>query len=122
MAQKHSLQKANYWASAIRDQEASGLSLKAWCEQYHILPKRIHVWKKILQEDAELAASVDQNLAFVPEIPKEKKIVEVPVSISSRKENKAPAVTLMYHDAIVTVPDGFCTETLQNLMQVLKEL
>ena len=52
------------WAARFTDQKASGLTIRAWCEQNQISFHKYNYWKHILKEEV-----IDQTLPDIVPLP-----------------------------------------------------
>lgn len=65
----HNLQ-LSAWANRIREQQVSGLNIKAWCYQNHFTKDQYYYWKRLLKEaclEARLPEIVQVPLPIVEE-------------------------------------------------------
>ena len=65
----HNLQ-LSAWANRIREQQVSGLNIKAWCYQNHFTKDQYYYWKRLLKEaclEARLPGIVQVPLPIVEE-------------------------------------------------------
>ena len=65
----HNLQ-LSAWANRIREQQVSGLNIKAWCYQNHFTRDQYYYWKRLLKEaclEARLPEIVQVPLPIVEE-------------------------------------------------------
>lgn len=77
MSTKQKIRKANLskWAELIQDQQASGLTIKSWCDQNNVSFHAYNYWKHILKEEY-----VNSILPEIVPIPK-------PDAIPVREDN-----------------------------------
>jgi len=50
MAQRRSLEREGHWQSVIRKQQASGMSVSAFCRQHEVPESSFYSWKRKLQQ------------------------------------------------------------------------
>lgn len=54
--------KASYWQNHVEQWQSSGLSQKAYCEQYHLKPCNLSYWKNKFEDQGEAKA----ESGFIP--------------------------------------------------------
>jgi hypothetical protein len=100
--------KERFWRRRVRQWRASGLSVRAFCEQRNLQEASFYGWRRILAErDAEA-----------------KPFVQVRVLADDKAADGGQASGLelrLARDRVVRIGQGFDAETLQRLLALLEE-
>ncbi|CDE94203.1 IS66 family insertion sequence element accessory protein TnpA [Acidaminococcus sp. CAG:542] len=106
-------QKAlEYWSQILKEQQESGLCIKAFCRSRQMSHHAMYYWLKELRKEA-LSANA-----------------QVPVcttqfaAVSLAKEEHPPCGNMVVHvgSASLEIPEGTAPQDLQRTLQVLKEV
>ena len=104
------------WTQLIQDQQASGLSIKAWCQQTQIKETSYYYWLKRVRKQA-----------LSPEMFKSQKDQDEPVTftrlaINLEKTNRNATVVINFPSITVEIMDGAAPETIEAVLQAMKVL
>jgi transposase-like protein len=100
--------KERFWRRMVREWRASGLSVRAFCEQHEVRQASFYAWRRILAErDAEPKPFVQVGVL------REEKAVD---------DGQASGLELrLPRDRVVGIDRGFDEQTLQRLLALLEE-
>lgn len=104
------------WAQLIQNQQASGMSIKAWCQQTQIKETSYYYWLKRIRKQMcrpeKMSAQLEEDdlVAFAR------------LSISLGKTNRSPAVVINLPSATIEVMDGAAPETIEAVLLAMKVL
>jgi transposase-like protein len=123
MGVRGGLERADYWREVIREQEASGLSIAAFCRQRGVGQASFYNWRAKLRQQDDPANR--QAAKFVP--------IELSAMPSGQPAMDHPATTpataacddfevLLGNGRSVRVPASFDPQTLRELLDVLEKL
>jgi hypothetical protein len=96
--------KEQEWRRWIGEWQASGLSVRAFCERRRLAAHRFYYWRRVLEQH------VAEKAAFVP--------VQI---VADAFPPPTSALELVLHGRIVRVGPGFDAATLRQLLTVLEE-
>lgn len=106
------------WARKIRDQQASGLSVHAWCAAHGCGEGRYYYWLKIVRAEViKQAAESAQGAALVRVEPERLLSPSTEQAIDGATEQ--PGITMTYGKASVVFPTW---TPLSAIAEVLKAL
>lgn len=119
MATRRNLERWQSWREVIRRQEASGLSVAAFCREEQVPPASFFAWRKKL-------ADADQNANAAPgrdaDASHEVRAQFVPIDLSACTPSPA-SFEIVHPDGYrVVVPTPFDGESLREILLVLKEM
>lgn len=104
------------WTQLIQDQQASGMSIKAWCQQTQIKETSYFYWlKRIRQQSCGQEITSTQ---LKPDGPVT--FTKLPMSLG--KTNRNPAVVINLPSASIEVMDGASFETIEAVLLAMKVL
>ena len=111
------------WKNFIRDREASGLSVAAWCKQNGFAQSTYFKWLHRIRLEACQSLPEIQAVAPVPFVKVESNEV-LQVSAPQPLPVVQPAATIQIHllNAEITIPDGTSPRTIRAALLALKEL
>ena len=111
------------WKNFIRDREASGLSVAAWCKQNGFAQSTYFKWLHRIRLEACQSLPEIQAVAPVPFVKVESN-EELQVSAPQPLPVVQPAATIQIHlrNAEITIPDGTSPRTIRAALLALKEL
>jgi len=104
---KHDLQ-LKQWSQIIQDRQASGKSIKRYCEEHHIRENTYYYWQKVLRERAVNGV-------------KEEKPTFVALDLTGQyDEHNASQITLQIKDINICVTNDFSPETLAKIIRTVR--
>ena len=108
---RHRAQKRRFWLDIICGHVASGLSVKAWCQQNRISKSAFYRWKMQLQGQSHCDNS------------KQPQFVEALVQNNTITELVGSNANLLIHlgQARIEVPAGFDAETIRVVLETLQD-
>ncbi|HBX75250.1 MAG TPA: hypothetical protein DEG55_03810 [Acidaminococcaceae bacterium] len=111
------------WKNFIRDREASGLSVAAWCKQNGFAQSTYFKWLHRIRLEACQSLPEIQAVAPVPFVKVESNEV-LQVSAPQPLPVVQPAATIQINllNAEITIPDGTSPRTIRAALLALKEL
>lgn len=118
MAMRRNLERWQSWREVIRRQEASGLSVAAFCREEQVPPASFFAWRKKLAEvdqNANAASGRDADASH------EVQVQFVPIDLSAC--TRPASFEIVHPDGYrVVVPVRFDGESLREILLVLKEI
>lgn len=99
------------WKERFEEYKKSGLSIKAWCAKNGLKTTTFHYWKKRFKEPGEIVPVSKAQFAEV--------VLE---SSNANDEVRSKKIYLSYGSYTIDVADGFNTNTLTELLKVLKNI
>ena len=111
------------WKNFIRDREASGLSVAAWCKQNGFAQSTYFKWLHRIRLEACQSLPEIQAVVPVPFVKVESNEV-LQVSAPQPLPVVQPAATIQINllNAEITIPDGTSPRTIRAALLALKEL
>ena len=111
------------WKNFIRDREASGLSVAAWCKQNGFAQSTYFKWLHRIRLEACQSLPEIQAVAPVPFVKVETNKVPQ-ISAPQQLSGTLPEAIIQIHlrNADVTIPDGTAPRTIRATLLALKEL
>ena len=105
---RHRAQKRRFWLDIICGHAASGLSIKAWCQQNRISTSAFYRWKMQLQGQIDT--------------PEQPRFVEALVQNNTITELVGSNANLLIHLGLarIEVPAGFDSETIRVVLETLQ--
>ncbi|OXS24576.1 MAG: hypothetical protein BI182_16955 [Acetobacterium sp. MES1] len=104
------------WKQLIQDQQASGMSIKAWCQQTQIKETSYYYWLKRIRKQA-----CNQEITSTQLEPDEPvTFAKLPIKLG--KTNRIPAVVINLPSATIEVMDGAAPETIEAVLLAMKVL
>ena len=116
------------WAEILRDRQASGMSITAWCETNGVDRQRYFYWQKKLRGLACEALekrrggavdAVEGTTEFAEYRPME---IEAVSMTEVRREASSPAVVIHLACGKMEIYSGADRETIRSAVQALREL
>ena len=104
------------WIQLIQDQQVSGMSVKAWCQQTQIKETSYYYWLKRIRQQACSREMITAQSE--PDGP----ITFAKLPINLEKTNRSAAVVINFPSASVEVMDGAAPETIEAVLQAMKVL
>lgn len=104
------------WTQLIEDQQASGMSIKAWCQQTEIKETSYYYWLKRIRkqmcrpEKMSAQLEADELVTFA----------RLPISLE--KTNRNAKVIINFPSATVEIMDGAAPETIEAVLLAMKVL
>ncbi|KAF5077757.1 hypothetical protein DSECCO2_147940 [anaerobic digester metagenome] len=96
------------WTQLIQNQQASGMSIKAWCQQTQIKETSYYYWlERIRKQKCNREMVVTQ---LEPDDP----VTFAKLPINLEKINQSPAVVISLPSATIEVMDGAAPETIKR--------
>ena len=128
MAQPRSLEREEYWQSVIRKQQASGMSVSAFCRQHEVPESSFYGWKrKLKQRRLEDDSAGEDNVAS-PSITRsgaarKKTVVKfVPLELPAPPAVKPTRCEVVLPDGCRIIVSSQCDpHWLREIIQVAKE-
>lgn len=106
------------WVENIRDQQGSGLTIKAWCAAHGCREARYYYWLRIVWSRAiEQAEQAVQGAALIRVEPE-----RLPSSVGfvpMEGENAQTGITMRYGKATVEFPAGTPCTVISELLKAL---
>ena len=123
MGVRGGLDRADYWREVIREQEASGLSIAAFCRQRGIGPASFYSWRTKLRQqedpaDRPRAKFVPIELSTMPPSP----AARIPSAANPAAEACSDFEVTLGNGRRLRVPASFDPQTLRELLDVLEKL
>jgi hypothetical protein len=142
MAVRRQLERWQFWREVIRRQEASGLSVAAFCREEQVAPASFFAWRKKLAEADQQVEQAEsgRNANPAPESNASNAAPErgtsatpgrsanaahaqfVPIELSPWPQNTARFEIVHPDGYRVVVPARFDAESLREILRVLKEV
>ena len=106
-------QKAlEYWSQILKEQQESGLCIKAFCRSRQMSHHAMYYWIKELREEA---------LLVNPQAPA-RTTQFAPVSLAQEQQHSCGKMVVHVGSASLEIPEGTAAPDLQRTLQVLKEV
>ena len=106
-------QKAlEYWSQILKEQQESGLCIKAFCRSRQMSHHAMYYWIKELREEALLVNP--QAPACTTQF--------APVSLAQEQQHSCGKMVVHVGSASLEIPEGTAAPDLQRTLQVLKEV
>jgi hypothetical protein len=116
----HRQRSREQWRELVEGWPGSGLTQADYCERHSIAVASLHRWREILRrapEDSRPAPNAGRAHDAVRLLP-----VELPVEFRARARDTAPALRLVFADALrLEIAPGFDEATLRRLIGLLRE-
>ena len=128
MATRRNLERWQSWREVIRRQEASGLSVAAFCREQQVAPASFFAWRKKLAEadQQDGSAAPAQDASGSPErdavASHAARAQFVPIELSAGTPSPANFEIVDPDGYRVVVPARFDGESLREILLVLKEV
>ena len=103
--------RLQYWAGILRERQASGLSIRKWCQEQGIVEKTYHYWQHKLRN------TVCQELASAGQAPRGWAICE-----TSKSESTWNSISIKIGKSHVTADSNTDPELLSKVCRVLMSL
>lgn len=103
------------WTKLIAECQASGMGIKSWCQQNNIKESSYFYWLKQIRKDA-----CQQQLPVPSKDSKPIEFAKLP--IDTRPTQSLSTVTIHLPIATVEVREGASQETLETVLQALKNI
>lgn len=104
------------WTQLVQDQQSSGMSVKAWCQQSQIKETSYYYWLKRIRQQACSQEMVATQLE--PDGP----VTFAKLPINLGKSNRSPAVVINLPSASIEVMAGAAPETIEAVLLAMKVL
>lgn len=106
--------KEAFWRLAIREQQDSGLSVRAFCAREGLTQSNFYAWRRQLaRRDAEGGSEQAGSPKFVEVMPP-----EVP-PVATSDEVPSPLELMLPCGVVVRVPDRFDAKILRRVVEAL---
>jgi transposase-like protein len=105
MAGHRSSEREEYWREVIRDQEASGLSISAFCREHEVSPASFFSWRR------KLAAAGREEVA--------EKFLPIELAPPTPSAGQAGFEVALPNGLRVFVPPRFDADALRDLLDAL---
>ncbi len=102
---KNNVELCVVWEERLKEQQASGKTICAWCKEHSIKEGRFYYWRRKLQA-AEM--SNNQLVQWLP--------------LETTKTTAGTAITVHLEQATIEVPKNFDRQQLQEIIQVLRTI
>ena len=103
------------WIERIRDQQESGLSIRARCAAHDIKENRYYYWLRIIRSAAiEQAMQGSELIRVEPE-----RLPEALPDIPTSATNEQRIITIRYGKAVVELPVGTPVTAIHELLKAL---
>ncbi|ADB47424.1 hypothetical protein Acfer_1055 [Acidaminococcus fermentans DSM 20731] len=108
-------QALEYWIHMVKEQQESGLSVKAFCRSRQISHHAMYYWIKEMREEV-LLANANPNASACPTTQF--------AAVSQAREEHHPCGNMVVHvgPASLEIPAGISASELQRMLQVLKDV
>jgi hypothetical protein len=110
---RRSQRREEHWRRIVTGQPASGLSIRAWCEQQGVTEASFYAWRRTLA-----GCGVNRE-ACVQEPPAQ--LVALDVAGSAHPSVGAAPLQLVLADLRIEISSGFDDDTLRRVLSVLRE-
>jgi transposase-like protein len=121
MTRQPNLEKQQFWLDHIQRREASGLSVRVYCQTHHINETNFHSWRRTLAERGLLPPAKATPAPIQPTDPTPSTPVFVPITLANTNFI-APAIEFVCPDGLcVRVAAGSDAATLRQLLTLLRE-
>lgn len=110
-------QALEYWSQIVKEQQESGLSVKAFCRSRQMSHHAMYYWIKEMREEVLLArANANPNASACPTTQF--------AAVSLAREEHHPCGNMVVHvgPASLEIPEGTSVPELQRMLQLLKEV
>lgn len=104
------------WTQLVQDQQSSGMSIKAWCQQTQIKETSYYYWLKRIRK--KVCSPEMMTTQLEPNEP----VTFAKLPINLEKTNRSPAVVINFPSATVEIMDGAAPETIQAVLLAMKVL
>ena len=104
------------WTQLIQDQKASGMSIKAWCQQTQIKETSYYYWLKRIRQQACSREIITTQLE--PDGP----VTFAKLPINLEKTNRNATVVINFPSASVEIMNGAAPETIEAVLLAMKVL
>jgi hypothetical protein len=104
------------WTQLIQDQQASGLSIKVWCQQTQIKEISYYYWLKRVRKQA-LSSEM-----FKPQRDQDEPVAFARLPVNLERTNRNVSVVINFPSATVKIMDGAAPETIEAVLQAMKVL
>jgi hypothetical protein len=94
-----------FWEKELREQQASGKSIRTWCKEHTLRENRFYYWRRKLQA-AEMGNN--QQVQWLP--------------LGATKTTPGTAITVHLGQVIIEVPKNFDRHQLREIIQVLSTI
>lgn len=101
------------WIQLIQEQQASGMTVRAWCHQAEIRESSYYYWLKRIRQQA-----CDSQLITRPPAT-EKPMAFARLQVSQQKVQPTAAVIIQLPSATVEVMNGASKQTIEAVLQAL---
>jgi hypothetical protein len=111
---RRSQRREDHWRRIVARQPASGLSIRAWCEQQGVKEASFYAWRRTLaQRVVDREAAVKQPPA---------QLVALDVAGSAHSRVSVVPLQLVMADLRIEIGPGFDDDTLRRVLVVLREV
>jgi len=123
MSTKQKIRKANLskWAELIQDQQASGLTIKSWCDQNNVSFHAYNYWKHILKE--EYVNSILPEIVPIPKpdaIPVREDNTQLELRDSRDSYNTPQAITVSIGDIRIEIGSTASDKMITSIIKAVR--
>jgi hypothetical protein len=126
MNAKQKIRKANLskWADLVHDQQASGLTIKAWCDQNNVSFHAYNYWKHILKEEyvnsilPEIVPLSKPEVIPAQETDSQLKLRELRDSCDSY--NPSQTITVSIGDVRIEIGSAASDKMITNIIKAVR--
>ena len=123
MSTKQKIRKANLskWAELIQDQQASGLTIKSWCDQNNVSFHAYNYWKHILKE--EYVNSILPEIVPIPKpdaIPVREDNTQLELRDSRDSYNTPQAITVSISDIRIEIGSTASDKMITSIIKAVR--
>jgi hypothetical protein len=123
MTRQPNLQKQQFWLDHIQRRQASGLSVRVYCETHHLSEANFHSWRRTLAERGLLPPAKSPPAPAQPADAPLSTPLFVPVSLANANTNlTTSAIEFICPDGLcIRIAAGADAATLRQLLALLRE-
>lgn len=113
--------RLNQWTQIIRECRSSGQTVKVWCTEHDIDPKKYYYWLSQVRKAATqaLPATINDSSIVPIQLPKSELTAPTPVSTGSSNDVVA---TLSIGNVVVQLSNQASSEFILNVMKAMQHV
>ena len=105
------------WRNNIRDQQSSGLSIKAWCARNGLREPQYYYWLKLVREEAIQGRAEAALVRIEPDC-----LLVSSAALPTAASNPHAGIAVRYGSAVIEFPVGTQTAEIAALLKALNAL